>query len=213
MAIFSLLVSMLKPLLWFLPLLVIVALLKSPSFKGMMGERSVRNLIGRRLDLTIYREFHDLTVPTEDGTTQIDHVYVSPFGILVIETKNMSGWIFGGKNQAQWTQTIYRNRNKFQNPLRQNYRHIKALEALLGLPANAFKSIVVFTGDCTFKTEMPDEVCTNSNLIEHIHSIDKRILSDEQISEICSRLDSVRLEPTRQTRREHIDHLKRRHRT
>lgn len=212
MELFALLVPMLKPLLWLLPLLVVGAILKSPWFKGMMGERSVRKLIERRLDLSVYREFHDVTVLAEDGTTQIDHVYVSPFGILVIETKNMSGWIFGSKNQAQWTQTIYRNKSKFQNPLRQNYRHIKALENLLGLPIGTFKSIVVFTGDCTFKTEMPDEICTLSDLIEHIHSMDKRILSDEQISEICSQLNSVRLEPTRQTRREHIDHLKRRHR-
>ena len=36
--------------------------------------------------------------PTCSGQ-KIDHIYVCPFGILVIKTKNMSAWIFGG---APW---------------------------------------------------------------------------------------------------------------
>ena len=203
-----------KPLLWLLPLLMMVVatlILKSPGFKGARGERRVKRLIERRLNPAIYREFSNVTVRTGGGTTQIDHIYVCPFGVLVIETKNMGGWIFGGKNQAQWTQTIYRSKVRFQNPLRQNYLHIKALEALLGLPTGCFKSIVVFAGNCTFKTEMPDEVRTTSDLIDYIHSIDTRIFSDAQVNEICDRIRSVRLEPTRQVHRDHVENLKRRH--
>jgi hypothetical protein len=203
-----------KPLLWLLPLLMMVVatlILKSPGFKGARGERRVKRLIERRLNPAIYREFSNVTVRTGGGTTQIDHIYVCPFGVLVIETKNMGGWIFGGKNQAQWTQTIYRSKVRFQNPLRQNYLHIKALEALLGLPTGCFKSIVVFAGNCTFKTEMPDEVRTTSDLIDYIHSIDTRIFSDAQVDEICDRIRSVRLEPTRQVHRDHVENLKRRH--
>src|SRR6516225_3947892 len=180
-----------KPLLWLLPLLMMVVatlILKSPGFKGARGERRVKRLIERRLNPAIYREFSNVTVRTGGGTTQIDHIYVCPFGVLVIETKNMGGWIFGGKNQAQWTQTIYRSKVRFQNPLRQNYLHIKALEALLGLPTGCFKSIVVFAGNCTFKTEMPDEVRTTSDLIDYIHSIDTRIFSDAQVNEICEKI-------------------------
>lgn len=211
MELFSLFMTLFKPLWWLLPLLILGAILKSPWFKGKMGEHSVKKLIERRLNPSIYREFSDVTIPTEDGTTQIDHIYVSPFGILVIETKNMSGWIFGGRNQSQWTQTIYRNKYKFQNPLRQNYKHIKALESLLGLPQRVFKSIVVFTGDCTFKTDMPDEVCTRSDLIEYIHSIDNRILSSSQIDEVCGKIQSQRLAPSYRVHRDHVDNLRRRY--
>jgi hypothetical protein len=208
----SLFTAIFKSLLWLLPLLIVVAILKSPGSKGARGERRVKRLIERRLNSGIYREFSNVTVRIDGGTTQIDHIYVCPFGVLVIETKNMSGWIFGGKNQAQWTQTIYRKKVRFQNPLRQNYLHIKALERLLGLPTGCFKSIIVFAGDCTFKTEMPDEVRTTSNLIEYIHSIDTRIFSDTQVDEICDKIRSVRLEPTRQVHRDHVENLKRRHR-
>ena len=205
------LTSVFLPLLWLLPLLLVVAIriLKSPRSKGARGERRVKRLIERRLNPTIYREFSNVTVQIDGGTTQIDHIYVCPFGVLVIETKNMSGWIFGGKNQAEWTQTIYRNKVRFQNPLRQNYLHIKALESLLGLPTRCFKSIIVFAGGCTFKTEMPDEVRTTCNLIDYITSIDTRIFSDAQVNEICDRIRSVRLEPTRQVHRDHVENLTR----
>jgi len=42
-----------------------------------------------------YCLFKDELIPIDKGTTQIDHVLVSRFGIFVIETKNMKGWIFG----------------------------------------------------------------------------------------------------------------------
>lgn len=204
--------GLLKPLLWLLPVLVLGAVLKSPWFKGWLGERKVRELIRRRLDPSIYREFSNLTLRDEFGeTTQIDHVYVSPFGVLVIETKHMGHWISGDQYAQMWTQTIYRNKYRFQNPIRQNHRHIKVLESALGLPEEAFKSIVVFTGDCTFKSEMPDEVCTCSDLIEYIHSLDKQILGQEQVDAICRDLENRRLAPSLRTHREHLDSLRRRH--
>jgi hypothetical protein len=46
---------------------------------------------------------------------------VSRYGVFVIETKNMKGWIFGDPQQKTWTQKIYRHTTKFQNPLLQNY--------------------------------------------------------------------------------------------
>lgn len=203
--------TMLKPLLWILPLLILGAVLKSPWFKGQIGEHRVRRIVARRLDPSIYREFSDVTILAGDGTTQIDHIYVSRFGLFVIETKNMSGWIFGSTNQPYWTQTIYRSKFKFQNPLRQNYRHIKALESLLDLPSGAFKSVIVFTGDCTFKTEMPDEVCTCSDLIEYIRSIDTPILSEDQVAQACDRIRTMRMEQSWRTHRNHVDSLRRRH--
>lgn len=73
------------------------------------------------LDAKIYIDINDVTIQTPTGTTQIDHIIVSKFGIFVIETKNMSGWIFGSPDQAQWTQSLPGgNRFRFQNPLRQN---------------------------------------------------------------------------------------------
>lgn len=53
---------------------------------------------------------------------------VSPYGVFVIETRNMDGWIFGSEKQPVWTQKFPRKSFRFQNPLRQNYKHVKAIE-------------------------------------------------------------------------------------
>ena len=63
-------------------------------FKGWLGE--VQGTLAHRLllDTQVYRALNDVTLPTPDGTTQIDHVLVSRYGVFVIEAKNMEGWIW-----------------------------------------------------------------------------------------------------------------------
>lgn len=62
------------------------------SLKGWVGEKLTTFGMWLRLDETVYRRIDDIILPTRNGTTQIDHVLVSVFGIFVIETKNMQGW-------------------------------------------------------------------------------------------------------------------------
>lgn len=147
---------------WLLTLFVILIVFRtlgSASVKGWLGERAVAKGLSR-LDPRTYHTFHDLYVPRPDGhgTTQIDHVVVSPFGIFVIETKNYRGWIWGSEEQPKWTQQIYRRKSSFQNPLHQNDLHLRALAACLGLPREAFLSVVLFIGHSEFKTPMPPNV-------------------------------------------------------
>ena len=114
----------------------------SPRRKGARGEA----LVARRLREGLpagYLVLNDVYLPLADGTTtQIDHVVVSQFGIFVVETKTYAGWIFGDERSAQWTQTIYRKKSRFQNPLRQNYRHICALADNLGIDRSYFQSVI-----------------------------------------------------------------------
>ena len=100
--------------LWYLlPLAIIAGLVKSPWFKGKFGEFLVNLSVRWFLDKSRYHLIKNVTLSTEDGTTQIDHVLVSEFGVFVVETKNMKGWIFGGPHQRSWTQKIYRSNHKF----------------------------------------------------------------------------------------------------
>src|SRR6476660_6241030 len=92
---------------WVIPILLLVAIGRAARFRGWRGEAFVKRTARRRLPAESYHQLHDVILPTPDGTTQIDHVFVSRFGIFVVETKNMSGWIFGGERQAQWTQTFF----------------------------------------------------------------------------------------------------------
>jgi len=112
---------------------IVVFFFKTPFFKGFIGEVIINIVSTLFLDKNKYHLIKNVTLPTEDGTTQIDHIIVSKYGIFVVETKNMKGWIFGGERQKMWTQTIFKHKAKFQNPLHQNYKHIKTIKNTLNL--------------------------------------------------------------------------------
>lgn len=141
---------------------------RSAWFKGKIGERQVRNALNRRLNSNDYLVINDIVLPTQDhGKTQVDHLVVSRFGVFVIETKNMSGWIFGSERSAEWTQVIYGWKSRFQNPLRQNYKHVKAVQHTFGLAAHQVHNVVVFVGTGEPKTEMPDNVIWGKRVLPY----------------------------------------------
>lgn len=207
---FVILQPLLDTLKWLIPAMLLIGLLKTPWFKGWLGERLVRLFAHYQLDREVYRRLHDVTLPTPDGTTQIDHVFLSPYGIFVLETKNMSGWIFGGEQQAQWTQQIYRQRFKFQNPLRQNYKHLKALESALGVAPEHLHSVIAFVGGATLKTAMPANVTQGIGFIRYIKSFQQQVFSETEVNAMQRALQSGRLAPNRTTQREHVQRLKQR---
>ncbi len=62
-------------------------------------------------------------------STEIDVLAISNKGIYVFEMKNYSGYIYGSESVKYWTQVFNKwSKNKFFNPLRQNYAHVKAVE-------------------------------------------------------------------------------------
>ena len=71
--------------------------------KGMVGETVVKMGAVLALPSSVYQRYHNVTLPTVGGTTQIDHVFVSVLGVFVVETKNMAGWIFGSERDREWT--------------------------------------------------------------------------------------------------------------
>ena len=95
--------------------------------KGKAGEKAVARRL-KRLPEEEYKVINDLMLPTSYGTTQIDHVVISRYGIFVIETKNYQGYVYGGEDAEKWTQNIWGNKYSMPNPIRQNNTHVKALE-------------------------------------------------------------------------------------
>ena len=92
-------------------------------------------------------------------------------------------WIFGSAKQPFWTQKIFRSNYKFQNPLHQNYKHVRALQALLGLGDQQVHSVVVFVGGSRFKTPLPENVTQGSGYVRYIKSKKDFVLSPEQVAE------------------------------
>ena len=195
---------------WLLPALFVITLLKTRWAKGHIGELLVRVFAHWKLDRNVYRRLHNVTLNTLDGTTQIDHVFLSRYGVFVLETKNMTGWIFGSEKQAQWTQNIYKRTFKFQNPLRQNYKHLKALEATLAIDPAHLHSVITFVGGSTFKTAMPPNVTKGIGFVRYIRSFREPVFSEAQVDAFTEALQTGRRAPTLATHREHVQNLQRR---
>ncbi len=121
------------------------------------GTRSERDLVMKLLKCGFSEQsiFHDLYVEKSKGEfSQSDVVLLTNVGIIVIEVKDYSGWIFGNGGQSQWTKVMAYGKQKyyFYNPIMQNVKHIAELQKHLSKFDNIpFYSMVVFYGDCVFK--------------------------------------------------------------
>ncbi|WP_053360932.1 NERD domain-containing protein [Bacillus sp. FJAT-27251] len=193
---------------------MIVLKMKYPVIKGAVGEWYVN----RALDElgTQYRIFHDLYVPNgEGGTTQVDHVVTSPYGIFVIETKHYQGWIFGTENQRYWTQTIYKRKEKLFNPIWQNYGHIQAIKGYINKQDFKFiHSIIAFSQSSTFKFKedfQSARVIQFPQLTKVIKEWNIECISQPELREINRALEGLILKDKnqkRQIKKQHVADIK-----
>lgn len=183
-----------------------------PLFQNS-GEARVSRVLLSHFGPPDYHLLNHVTIRVEDGTTQVDHILVSRFGVFVIETKDYSGWIFANEADSTWTQVLFRWRFRFQNPLFQNKRHVRAVRGLLDfLPPEAVRSIVVFSGDAEFKTDTPQGVIAIGQLTEYLRHYTDVVMSPKRLQLCVGRLETARLAITGATDVEHMQSLARRHR-
>ncbi len=185
--------------------LVVVYRLNAPKYKGGRGESRVARQLGKLKDEE-YKVFNDVLIRTGSGSSQIDHIVISIFGIFVIETKNYSGWIHGSESSEYWTQSIYEKKTKFRNPIKQNWAHIYALkEVLSDFGLVTYHPIVVFVGSAELKN-----ICSNIPVIYN-HEIFQTVmgkrgipnLSIEQMQNLADKLNEVNIQD-KKARREHV---------
>ena len=113
-------------------------------------------------------------IRTEDKKThQIDHVVISKFGIFVIETKQYDGYITGNDYDKKWCMKAGKNKLYINNPVHQNYGHIKALQEVLKLNEKKFISIICMSGNAKLKIK--------SNKVIKVNDITDKIKSYQNI--------------------------------
>jgi Nuclease-related domain len=175
------------------------------------GEALLSRVLLTKFSPPDYHLMNHVTIRMNNGTTQIDHILVSRFGIFVIETKDYKGWIFANANQAKWTQVLFKWRFRFQNPIFQNMRHVKAVRGLLDfLPPEAIKSVVVFVGKAEFMTEIPEGVFGISDVVHYLSKQTAEVVSLHRLQFCVGRLETVRLAISGKTDVEHVQYLERR---
>jgi hypothetical protein len=201
-----------------IPIIALVALLSLVlgivigrffSFRKNLGEALVANAISTQFQRP-HVLLNNVTLQTDIGTAQIDHLVVADTGIFVIETKHYSGWIFGDPNDSHWTQVIYRKKSRFQNPIRQNYGHVRALQSLFTLPDEAFIPVVVFAGDAELKNDLGPTVLRLNKLISYL-SDDRPVLFDERkLAYVVGRIEMKRMRRSLETDEYHLSSVRRR---
>lgn len=187
------------------------------SFKNTpnYGERCVARKL-KRLSKE-YVTLNDILLPTHYGTTQIDHIVVSPYGIFVIETKDYKGWISGHEDSEEWKQSLigekrFWGRSKKQyrlpNPILQNKSHTKALNAILKkIGYFPIIPIVVFSDNAELKITTPNYTVINwCDLRSTIKSYKIPIMSQENVQLIASTISSANI-TTKGSRENHIRYV------
>lgn len=211
MAVFSVLIATAVALGHFLGRRAALRTSRGNKFQNS-GEARVSRILLSEFRPPDHHLMNHVTVEMDDGTTQIDHILVSRFGVFVIETKNYKGWIFANEARKTWTQVLFRLKFRFQNPIFQNKRHVRAVQGLLDfLPPEAIRSVVVFTGTAEFKTRIPAGVVRISQLVEHLRDQTEEVMSLNRVQFCVGRIETARLTISGETDVEHVQSLARRH--
>ena len=118
-----------------------------------IGTLRIRRALHRRSPDVL----HDFILPgAYGGLTKIDHAILTAGGILCIQTKHYNGIVFGGEDEAQWTNVDGTIRRRFLNPMIQNEGRTRALQKVV--PDVPVANLIVFTGNVDFPTPPPKNV-------------------------------------------------------
>jgi len=113
----------------------VVLLLVGGSFWGLRAyrRRARRGALLARLERVAFEGVHQVLVPDGmGGFIHIDHLLLTPRGVLVLDTRRVSGLIFGGDQMSDWTVMGRGRRYTFDNPQPALYDRIAAVKALVG---------------------------------------------------------------------------------
>ena len=203
-------------------LFIYLARYNSAKQKGKRGEMRVSAILSKLSDE--YTILNDLVFRTEKGTTQIDHIVVSKYGIFTIETKNYRGEIYGDDNRKEWTQLIvtkvtyakkwwktytYVTKNRFYNPVKQSVGHAFRIKELLSVfPHVKIVPIVVFTGDAILRyVESNNHVVYEKKLLDVIDGYKTTYLTDNDVQAVLAILTSNNIRET-VSDRQHVKNLR-----
>ncbi len=124
---------------------------------GQEGERIVSQQLRKAIRHREAILLDDLLLPYRGKWSQTDHIVLTPYGLLVVETKNYGGYVRGSWVQSTWLHRVGTQSFSPYSPLWQNDTHMKAIFALLadGLPkkkkasfVRRSQNLVVLTSRC-----------------------------------------------------------------
>lgn len=193
-----------QPLFWILLVSGMLSAVCYKKIRGFMGEFWVKNELNK-LPKDKYIVLNNIMIRSSKGSHQIDHIVVSKYGIFVIEMKNYYGLITGDEYKDKWTQHLGKNKYYFNNPIHQNYGHIKALEELLQMDNDKFISIICISNQANVKV-----TAKNVTQLDFLNGLIKSYnteIIDENLVEIKNKIEFGNISD-KGARKEHVRNIK-----
>ena len=147
---------------WVLPLTIVVVLLvivfvwRRFFARGTPLERALAEIAFERIE--------KLVIPSADeGEIQIDQLLLTSQGLLILETKNVQGTVFGSDKMSDWTVIAEDRRFTFPNPQPALYDRVAAVKQIVREVPVAGR--VLFLEGAEFTKGVPSLVCGLDDLV------------------------------------------------
>lgn len=111
----------------------------------------------------------NVLVPDGNGSELLlDHVLLTPRGILLVDLRHVDGHVFGSESMQDWTVLARQGRYTFANPQHQLYDRVAAVRRLV--PDVPVEGCIAFTGRASFSRGRPQHAVLFDELIASLHS-------------------------------------------
>lgn len=188
-------------------LFVLIKIYKS-KIKGYIGEKQASNKLSK-LNKRKYKVINDVLLKTANGSTQIDHIVISIYGVFVIETKNYKGIIKGNEYDEKWSQILINKNENLRNPIKQNNGHINAIKDLLPeIRYKNIKSIILFTKRARLKVNAVTNVTYINKVNKIIKSYKTKEYTTEEVERIYKKIEGLNVNSFKE-RKIHVKNVKR----
>lgn len=180
--------------------------------KGSFGEYLIKYALS---NISGYKKvLRNIYVPYNGKTSEIDVLLIHEKGIFVFESKNYSGWIFGGEENKQWTQCLpNKQKSQFYNPILQNRTHIKALSQFLNKESSQIVSYIIFSQRCELK-KVPNSnanciILKRSDMLKQLKKDTEErtiVYTAQEIDDFYNRLEPL-TQVTEEQKKQHIENI------
>ncbi|HEX3847906.1 MAG TPA: nuclease-related domain-containing protein [Steroidobacteraceae bacterium] len=178
---------------WFIAAAAVLVL-AGGGYWGMRvhQRRSRRRALLTRLERVAFDAVHQVQVPDGmGGFIHVDHLLMTPRGLLVLDTRRVAGLIFGGDQMSEWTVMGRSRRYTFDNPQPALYDRIAAVKAMAGdVPV---EGRLLFSNVGKFTKGMPKWVLMLDGIEVEFPPVDQTLRSNQafgQYSDAWTRLTS-----------------------
>ncbi len=167
-------------------------------FIGVLGffavriyqRRTRRRTLLARLQRVAFAAVHQVLVPDGmGGFIHIDHLLLTPRGVVILDTRRVVGLIFGGDQMSEWTVMGARSRSTFDNPQPALYDRIAAVKAMVGeVPV---EGRLLFSNVGKFTKGVPKWVMMLNDLEGQFPVVDRSLISSapfDQFNETWNRI-------------------------